>query len=427
MGTFQRGLRNVVRHPMRLALVVLLLGTSLMFTGAMVALNASAQSRINAVQNNIGTAITIAPVIPANFAPPAPGSNTSSFKPPSVPDSLLPRIQKTRGVVAVTEFLARNDSTLKGTVQGSSFAPRVIGMTPATTLTIEGAGGKTTVNITHGRALTASDDGANVAIAGAPVARVNGWHVGSDFTLHGVKVRLVGTYSTGSPVNDDSVIMPYQTRKHIYHTSSAEYMTAFAVSSTQVTAVENRLKSALGSGVDVHVDEATVNQINSLSAVQSNVHAGLIGAIATAVLVILVAILLTVRERAREIGVLRSLGASVATIVGQFAVEVSALTAAAAGLAVLLLVAAGPTIASAFGATTSTASGSSPAAGVITIGSQSGGGGSASTQALGLSAGLTPESILALCGFAIVLALLASAFPAYVVARLKPAQVLRQA
>lgn len=427
MGTFQRGLRNVVRHPMRLALVVLLLGTSLMFTGAMVALNASAQSRINAVQNNIGTAITIAPVIPANFAPPAPGSNTSSFKPPSVPDSLLPRIQKTRGVVAVTEFLARNDSTLKGTVQGSSFAPRVIGMTPATTLTIEGAGGKTTVNITHGRALTASDDGANVAIAGAPVARVNGWHVGSDFTLHGVKVRLVGTYSTGSPVNDDSVIMPYQTRKHIYHTSSAEYMTAFAVSSTQVTAVENRLKSALGSGVDVHVDEATVNQINSLSAVQSNVHAGLIGAIATAVLVILFAILLTVRERAREIGVLRSLGASVATIVGQFAVEVSALTAAAAGLAVLLLVAAGPTIASAFGATTSTASGSSPAAGVITIGSQSGGGGSASTQALGLSAGLTPESILALCGFAIVLALLASAFPAYVVARLKPAQVLRQA
>ena len=424
MGTIQRGLRNVVRHPMRLALVVLLLGTSLMFTGAMVALNASAQSRINAVQNNIGTAITIAPVIPANFAPPAPGSNTSSFKPPSVPDSLLPRIQKTRGVVAVTEFLARNDSTLKGTVQGSSFAPRVIGMTPATTLTIEGAGGKTTVNITHGRALTASDDGANVAIAGAPVARVNGWHVGSDFTLHGVKVRLVGTYSTGSPVNDDSAT-DGSTQGN--RTSSAEYMTAFAVSSTQVTAVENRLKSALGSGVDVHVDEATVNQINSLSAVQSNVHAGLIGAIATAVLVILVAILLTVRERAREIGVLRSLGASVATIVGQFAVEVSALTAAAAGLAVLLLVAAGPTIASAFGATTSTASGSSPAAGVITIGSQSGGGGSASTQALGLSAGLTPESILALCGFAIVLALLASAVPAYVVARLKPAQVLRQA
>jgi hypothetical protein len=34
-----------------------------------------------------------------------------------------------------------------------------------------------------------------------------GWHVGSVFTLHGVKVRLVETYSTGLPVNDDSVIL----------------------------------------------------------------------------------------------------------------------------------------------------------------------------------------------------------------------------
>ena len=348
-----------------------------------------------------------------------------------MPDSLVPRIQRTRGVVGVSEFYASNDSTLKGAVQGvthaSGFPPRIIGMTPAATLTIDGSGGTTAVHITHGRGLTSSDDGVNVAIAGGPVARANGWHVGSVFRLHGVKVRLVGTYTTGSPVNDDSVILPYQTRKHIYHTSSAEYMTAFAASSTQVTTVLNRLKHELGNQADIHLDEGIVSQVNSLSAVQSNVRAGLISAIATAILVILFTILLTVRERAREIGVLRSLGASVVNIVGQFAVEVSALTAAAAGLAVLLLVAAGPAIASAFGATTSTAAASSPTGGVVMIGGQSSGEGSAATQALNLSAGLTPESILALCGFAIVLAILASAIPAYSVARLKPAQVLRQA
>lgn len=435
MGTMHRGLRNVVRHPLRVVLVVALLGTSLMFAGAMVALNASAQARLDATQRSIGTGITIAPIIPSSFQPSTTGSKPTSFRGLSVSDALVPRIERTPGVVRISQVDARDDSTLKGAVQGLSQAsgfptppPRVFGMTPGGTLTINGFGGLTPVHITHGRGLTAGDDGTNVAIAGETIARANGWHVGSLFRLHGVSVRLVGTYRTGSPINDDSVILPYHTREHIYHTNSAEYITAFAANSTQVTTVVHRLQRALGSHLDIHPADPDANQISALSGLQSNVRAGLLGAIAAGALVMLFAILLIVRERAREIGVLRALGASVATVVGQFAVEVAALSAAAATLAVMLLVAAGPALASAFG-TTSTAAPSPSVGGVVvqTVGGQSTGGGSAATNTLTLSAGLTPESVLALCGLAIVLAIVASAIPAYVVARLKPAHVLRQA
>src|SRR5438445_10735286 len=59
MATILRGMKNVLRSPVRLILVVLLLGACLMFVASMVSLNASAQQQIDSVQTNIGTAITI--------------------------------------------------------------------------------------------------------------------------------------------------------------------------------------------------------------------------------------------------------------------------------------------------------------------------------------------------------------------------------
>src|SRR5579871_4687129 len=61
LGTIKRGGRNVARNPMRLALIVALLGTGLMFVAAMFALNGSAQQRLQAARDEIGTGIDIRP------------------------------------------------------------------------------------------------------------------------------------------------------------------------------------------------------------------------------------------------------------------------------------------------------------------------------------------------------------------------------
>jgi putative ABC transport system permease protein len=53
------GMRNVLRNPLRLLLVVFLLGASLMLVAAMVSLNSSAQQQLATVHREVGTAITI--------------------------------------------------------------------------------------------------------------------------------------------------------------------------------------------------------------------------------------------------------------------------------------------------------------------------------------------------------------------------------
>lgn len=59
MDMIIRGIRNVLRNPLRLLLVVLLLGASLMLVTAMVILNNSAQQQLENVHKEVGTTITI--------------------------------------------------------------------------------------------------------------------------------------------------------------------------------------------------------------------------------------------------------------------------------------------------------------------------------------------------------------------------------
>ena len=59
MGIVIQGMRNVLRSPLRLVVVVVLLGASLMFVAAMVSLNQSVQQQLASVHQQVGTAILI--------------------------------------------------------------------------------------------------------------------------------------------------------------------------------------------------------------------------------------------------------------------------------------------------------------------------------------------------------------------------------
>jgi putative ABC transport system permease protein len=185
------------------------------------------------------------------------------------------------------------------------------------------------------------------------------------------------------------------------------------------------MKRALGSGVDVTAQSAQYTQtLTALSNAQSNIFTTLIVSIITAALVILFAVMLIVRERTQEIGLLKAIGASNWQVVSQFGAEVLSLSGIAAVIAAILMAVAGGSLASKFDIVTP-----SPTGGAGGFGGAFRFGGRAAAASVvnqsPFSAGLTPGTLALVLGLGVALAVLASIVPAWYVARIKPAEVLR--
>ena len=159
----------------------------------------------------------------------------------------------------------------------------------------------------------------------------------------------------------------------------------------------------------------------------------------TAALVILFAVLIIVRERIAEIGLLKAIGASNWQVISQFGVEVIGLSERLSRhrgdssgdfrQSPCRRIRRSTTAASTattgrggFGGSGGPGSGGPPGGGAGLFNS---GFAQQAVKQSPLSAGLTPASLLIICGCGIALALLATIIPAWYVSRIKPAQVLR--
>ena len=445
MDTILRGMRNVLRNPTRLLLVVLLLGASLMLVAAMVSLNSSAQQQLANVHKEVGTAITI------NYATndsqsagqdtggPRGGGFFGQQTTTPIPNTAVANIAKVPNVVSVETSLRRTDtnSTLKtSTIQtpdgrSISIPPTINGIsTGATHFTLAGG---STPTLTAGRTFQASDANANVAIMSQTLATANNLQVGSTFTLKGKTFTLIGLYTTDQTFANSSLVVPMATMQNIFSVQGVDSITAYAQSYEQVDAVAAKLRTTLGKAYDV-VTEASnyTSTIDALNAAQNSIKLALIVSIITSILVIIFAVFITVRERTAEIGTLKAIGASHWQVIRQFWGEVLALSAIAAILAILLLATLGPLISQAFNISTPTV------ATTTTPGRFGGGFGQgrslfASQAATKLSnvhlssATLNVQSLLIIVGLGMGLAVLTSIIPSWYVARIRPAEVLRRA
>ncbi|HEY5005702.1 MAG TPA: FtsX-like permease family protein [Ktedonobacteraceae bacterium] len=450
MDTILRGMRNVLRNPTRLLLVVLLLGASLMLVAAMVSLNSSAQQQLANVHKEVGTAITInyATTDSQNVAQSAggiggPRQGSGGFfgqqTSTPIPNGAVTNVAKIPGVVSVETSLRRTDtnSALKtSTIQtpnGRSFSipPTVNGIsTGAAHFTLAGG---STPTLSSGRTFQASDANANVAIMSQTLATANNLQVGSTFTLKGKTLTLIGLYTTGQTFADNSLVVPMATMQNLFAVQGVDSITVYAQSYEQVDAVAAKLRTSLGKAYDV-VTEASnyTSTIDALNAAQNSIKLALIVSIITSVMVIIFAVFITVRERTTEIGTLKAIGASHWQVIRQFWGEVLALSAIAAILAVLLLATLGPVISQAFNIST-------PTAPTTTTPGRFGGGGFAQGRSLFASqaaaqlsnvhlssATLNVQSLLIIVGLGMGLAVLTSVIPSWYVARIKPAEVLRR-
>jgi putative ABC transport system permease protein len=431
LGTARRGARNVARNPLRLALVVALLGTGLMFVVAMVALNASAQQRLQLVRDEIGTGIDINPA--GRF-----GSLGTSNEVLSL--AQVQAAEHMPGVVGAVEQITENydRSDIKSTQQGFStgvpgsgsgssstkftIEPTIYGVTPGLSHYPLFSGGSAVV--TSGRNLTSKDS--DKALTSKEVADANAWHLGSTFAIDGNKVTLVGLVDGGSGFGNNLIIVPINTARTIYHISGATEVTVYAASDTIVPRVVRQLKRDLGSKFDV-TSQAT-NYATTLSALQSaqnNIATTLLASIVTTALMIVFVVILIVRERIAEIGLLKAIGASDWQVLSQFGAEMLALSGLSAAMAGLLLAILGPVIASKFNITVSTSPFSTTALGGGTFAFRPNTAPPLPGATRVLSVGLSLETVALIMLVGVGLAVLASTIPAWYVARIKPAEVLR--
>jgi putative ABC transport system permease protein len=149
-----------------------------------------------------------------------------------------------------------------------------------------------------------------------------------------------------------------------------------------------------------------------------------VGAVIAGSVIILLTMIMIVRERRREIGVLKAIGASNLKVMFQFMVEAITLTVLGAGIGIVLGVIAGNPITHLLvtNSTSSTSVG-------VGAGGRGGGGrggfGFVRNNISSIHAAIGWSIILYGLAAALIIAILGSAFASFFIAKIRPAEVMR--
>ena len=282
-------------------------------------------------------------------------------------------------------------------------------------------------NIIQGRNLQAGDSG--VVVVQERLAKVLNVAVGGNFNLSGRDFKVVGIEGT-EPINTTYVTMGLSDAQVLMNaTGQASGFKIFADNVNNVNTVVSRIQSeypklpVLQVGLSlvnaaeqvqaqtnqqIQAAQNTMNQIQNIGLVEIGVVV-----IADAAIVLFI-MQYSVRERTKEIGTFKAMGASSTTILGQFIFEGILLSLIAAVIAIAIDIVSATTLANLL-LPHPVENGQNyhmSANGHLTI-----------LPAINIT--LTPELILAGLGFAAVLGALGSLYPALKASRTKPAEAMR--
>ena len=284
-------------------------------------------------------------------------------------------------------------------------------------------------NITAGRNLQAGDGG--VVVLQERVANYFGVGVGGTVSILGQNFNVVGIEGY-DPVNETAAYMSLTDAQTL--TSNIGNVTSYKVFVDNVNNVQSVATEKIGviypklsvsiaaslvdsviqmqtqTSEELQMAQASMSQIQSTGTMEIAVVTLVVAAI------VLFIMLYTVRERTREIGTLKALGASSMAILGQFMLE---------GILLSLIAGIVGTVIGTVGATslanlllphpTQTGNSTVSTAGVSI--------GSASSASISVT--ITPELVLLGLGIAVMLGALGSLYPAWRAARTRPAEAMR--
>jgi putative ABC transport system permease protein len=433
--------------------LVVIIGLSIGLSLAMLVAHQAVGQKITAVKSAVGNTVTISPAGVRGFEgggnPLTQSQLASIAKLPhvtSLDESLSDRLTASNtnlqsaidaGVLG-KRFADNNGQSFTfmakpggqfGDTGGSvitSFTPpiTIMGTTNPTNLANTQGGG--TFSLKSGTAFDGTST-ANVALVGSSLAAKNNLSVGSTFTAYGATITVAGVFDAGNTFSNNQLIMPLRTLQTLSN-QAGDVTNAIATvdSIGNVDSVTSAIQKSLGSAADVTNAAARADEaIQPLENIQTISLYSLVGAVAAGAVIILLTMIMVVRERRREIGVIKAIGASNLRVMAQFMVEAMTLTLLGAVVGIGLGAATSNPITQLL--VTNTAS---PVvqpggfAGRIT--------GGAGVALRGFRAGLDTISAnvgwdIVLYGFlaALVIAILGSALASFFIAKIRPVEVMR--
>ncbi|MGQ0662932.1 MAG: ABC transporter permease [Pseudomonadota bacterium] len=347
----------------------------------------------------------------------------------ALPEEFFDKVKTIPGVVKVEKYLFQRMIY----PQRATSISILVGVEPGAAPRLALHGELNRPRIISGRGLTRDDQGKPVVVAGQAFAQYFGLQPGSPFTLKAdnvavqdrpgravvlqdLEVEVIGIFEAGFVFGDNQLFLPLDVAQRFSKQEAKithSYVTASSVG--KVEAVEEALRAAFGEQADV-ISGQTLAQAwgKALLSIRANslLAAGM--AVLAGGLVVLFTMMLVTRERTREIGVLKAIGAANADVAWQFVGESMGVALLGAGAGLLLFALGGARVSNILlGLATSSLN---PATAM---------GGETPAQSLVLSYSLSWPSLGSAFGLVLILTLVGSLYTVVRAVRLNPVEALR--
>jgi len=415
-----RSLRNLIRSPLRTTLMVALLAVSIGLALIMFTVHGATANQLGSIGTEIGTDITIRPAGsygPMGGGEPLAQEDVDKLSSIDHVDSVQVSVQTQYSGSSLKSAVDAGSLGGRGPMGGSSSGSFTM---PITVMGFSAANESptlmngTTMEIVEGSYFTSDD--ADVMVVGQDLADKNSLSVGSTVDIEGTSVTVIGIYDSGTSFGNNMLIMPVDTVESLFDIDGVTSVTVVVDDVDNVDTVASDIEEIFPEDVaDVTTAEDMYARINdSVTNAGSTSTIGMIVAFSVAAIVVLFSVVLMMRQRVKEIGILKAIGASNRQIGFQFSLETLAVSLVGAIIGALITYPLAQTVADMI--TGSSTSSAGPGGGMF---SRVGG------TVAGIEVAVSPMVFLYALAIAAALAIVASVLPAWYIARVRPAEVLR--
>lgn len=323
MNPIQRGIKNIWRNRTRSASVIFLLGLIMALILGLVEVNNASKKELSEIESRAQTVIEIRPagMSGASYSEnKATANNTLSTE----TVGKIKRIPRADTIVKVEEYIYR---TQIDTTRSNPFSI-LIGMQPESEMRVMGEIDSEHAKIIAGQSFTKEDGDKKVVIVGRLYAKqrlglrdadIQAYKTNEKSTeINGENFTVKGIYETGNDLSENHAFIPISSFRQLFNPGnrlSKIFVTVDSVKNVEAVAEELKIiKEA-----DIVTSPGAVSAVSQYVTTVAKVSGyTFILAVIAGVALVTFTMMLSLKERVREVGVIKALGGSNLEVIAQF-------------------------------------------------------------------------------------------------------------